>query len=83
MAFLLIPKIIAIKSQGKYPSENPTDNILVKNCVFWNSILGNSIEMGFELYSNEVKNTRFENIDIIHVEYVATMSIHNAGQAHV
>jgi len=39
--------------------------------------------MGFELYSNEVKNTRFENIDIIHVEYVATMSIHNAGQAHV
>jgi hypothetical protein len=51
--------------------------------VFWNSIWGNAIEIGFELYSSEVKNIRFENIDIIHVEDGATMSIHNAGQAHV
>jgi hypothetical protein len=74
---------IAIKSGGKYPAEDATDNILVKNCVFWNSIWGNAVEIGFELYSNEVKNIRFENIDIIHVEDGATMSIHNAGQAHV
>ena len=74
---------IAIKSGGKYPDENPTDNILVKNCVFWNSIWGNAIEIGFELYSSEVKNIRFENIDILHVEDGAAISIHNAGQAHV
>ncbi len=74
---------IAIKSGGKYPADHPTDNILVKNCTFWNSIWGNAIEVGFELYSNEVKNIRFENIDIIHVEDGAAMSIHNAGQAHV
>ncbi len=74
---------VAIKSGGKYPAEHPTDNILVKNCVFWNSIWGNAIEIGFELYSNEVKNIRFENIDILHVEDGAAMSIHNAGQAHV
>ena len=74
---------IAIKSGGDYPADHPTDNILVKNCVFWNSIWGNAIEIGFELYSSEVKNIRFENIDIIHVEDGATMSIHNAGQAHV
>ena len=74
---------IAIKSGGDYPADHPTDNILVKNCVFWNSIWGNSIEIGFELYSSEVKNIRFENIDVIHVEDGATMSIHNAGQAHV
>lgn len=74
---------IAIKSGGNYPPDHPTDNILVKNCVFWNSIWGNAIEIGFELYSNEVKNIRFENIDVIHVEDGATMSIHNAGQAHV
>lgn len=74
---------IAIKSQGNYPGSDPTDNILVKNCVFWNSIWGNAIEIGFELYSEEVKNVRFENIDVIHVEDGATMSIHNAGQAHV
>lgn len=29
------------------------------------------------------KSIRFENIDIIHVEDGAAMSIHNAGQAHV
>jgi len=74
---------IAIKSQGDYPATDPTDNILIKNCVFWNSIWGNAIEIGFELYSAEVKNIRFENIDVIHVEDGATMSIHNAGQAHV
>jgi len=74
---------VAIKSGGNYPADHPTDNILVKNCVFWNSIWGNAIEIGFELYSNEVKNIRFENIDIIHVEDGATISIHNAGQAHV
>ena len=74
---------VAIKSGGDYPADHPTDNILVKNCVFWNSIWGNAIEIGFELYSNEVKHIRFENIDIIHVEDGATMSIHNAGQSHV
>jgi hypothetical protein len=74
---------VAIKSHKDYPGTHPTDNILVKNCVFWNSIWGNAIEIGFELYSDEVKNIRFENIDIIHVEDGAAMSIHNAGQAHV
>lgn len=74
---------VAIKSHGDYPGDQPTDNILVKNCVFWNSIWGNAIEIGFELNSDEVKNIRFENIDIIHVEDGATISIHNAGKAHV
>lgn len=74
---------IAIKSNGKYPGEDATDNILVKNCIFWNSLWGNAIEIGFELYSDEVKNIRFENIDIIHVEDGAAMSIHNAGQSNV
>jgi hypothetical protein len=74
---------IAIKSGGDYPASYPTDNIVVRNCVFWNSIWGNAVEIGFELFSNEVKNIRFENIDIIHVEDGAAMSIHNAGQSHV
>jgi len=74
---------IAIKSGGNYPGEYATDNIVIKNCVLWNSIWGNAIEIGFELYSNEVKNIRFENIDIIHVEDGATLSIHNAGPAQV
>jgi hypothetical protein len=74
---------IAIKSGGNYPADHPTDNIVVKNCIFWNSLWGNAVEVGFELYSAEVKNIRFENIDIIHVEDGAALSIHNAGPAHV
>lgn len=74
---------VAIKSHGNYPDSHPTDNILVKNCVFWNSIWGNAIEVGFELNSDEVKNIRFENMDVIHVEDGATISIHNAGKGHV
>jgi hypothetical protein len=74
---------IAIKSHGDYPPTEITDNILVKNCTFWNSLWGNAIEIGYELYSAEVKNVRFENIDIMHVEDGAAMSIHNAGPAHV
>lgn len=74
---------IAIKSGGKYPADHPTRDILVRNCTFWNSIWGNAIEIGFELFSDEVKNIKFENIDIIHVEDGATLSIHNAGPAHV
>lgn len=74
---------IAIKSGGKYPGSVPTDSISVRNCVFWNSLWGNAVEVGFELYSDEVKNIRFDNIDIIHVEDGAAMSIHNAGPSFV
>jgi len=74
---------IAVKSGGDYPNTHPTDDIVVRNCVFWNSLWGNAIEVGFELNSDEVKNVRFEDIDIIHVEDGAALSIHNAGPAHV
>ncbi len=74
---------IAIKSHRDYPASEITDNIIVRDCVFWNSIWGNAIEIGFELYSEEVRNIRFQNIDIIHVEDGAALSIHNAGPARV
>jgi polygalacturonase len=35
---------VAIKSGGDYPADQPTDNIRIQNCVFWNSIWGNAIE---------------------------------------
>jgi hypothetical protein len=34
------------------------ENVLVKNCVFWNAAWGNAIEIGFEL-SGDVKNAKF------------------------
>lgn len=76
---------IAIKSfsRGELDPSLPTANIVVQNCVFWNSIWGNAIEIGFELYTDEVKNIVFQNIDIIHCEDGAAMSIHNSGPADV
>lgn len=50
---------------------------------FWNALWGNALEIGFELNSSEVRNIRFKNSDIIHVEAGAVFSIHNAGTATV
>ena len=59
------------------------DDINVRKCVFWNALWGNALEVGFELNGVEVKNIRFEDCDIIHVEAGAVLSIHNAGKSVV
>jgi hypothetical protein len=74
---------IAIKAHLNYPKEEGVDNVLVRNCIFWNALWGNGIEIGFELNSAEVKNIVFRNCDIIHIEAGAAISIHNAGTGHV
>ncbi len=74
---------IAIKANMKYPPSEGVDNVLVENCVFWNALWGNGLEIGFELFSSEVKNITFRNSDIIHVEANAALSIHNSGNAVV
>ncbi len=58
------------------------DNVLVKNCVFWNAAWGNALEIGFEL-SGDVSNVRLIDNDIIHVEGGAAFSIHNARRGVV
>jgi hypothetical protein len=58
------------------------DSVTVKNCVFWNALWGNGIEIGFEL-SGDVTNIRFTDNDIIHVEGGAAFSIHNARRGTV
>ncbi|MEO5592401.1 MAG: glycosyl hydrolase family 28 protein [Chitinophagaceae bacterium] len=58
------------------------DTVIVKTCVFWNALWGNALEIGFEL-SGDVKNVRFLDNDIIHVEGGAAFSIHNARRAVV
>lgn len=58
------------------------DSVMVKNCVFWNALWGNSIEIGFELSGN-VTNVSFINNDVIHTEGGAAFSIHNARRGVV
>jgi polygalacturonase len=74
---------VVIKAHMDYPSSVAVDDVLVQNNTFWNALWGNAIEIGFELNADEIKNIIFRNIDIIHVESGAAISIHNAGTGHV
>ena len=74
---------IVIKAHLNYPKEVAVDGVLAEDCVFWNALWGNALEIGFELNAAEVKNIVFRNSDIIHVEAGAAISIHNAGKGHV
>jgi hypothetical protein len=56
-------------------------NITVRNSVFWNMPCGNGIEIGFETRSAKTEKVRFDNIDIIHVERGAAISIHHGDNA--
>ncbi len=59
------------------------EGVIVRNCVFWNALWGNALEIGFELNGADVKKVRFTDCDIIHVEAGAVLSIHNAGRSTV
>jgi hypothetical protein len=74
---------IALKSTFDYPESEGIDSVTIRNSVFWNARWGNGIEIGFELNSTTVKNVIFRDLDIIHVESGAAISIHNAGRSHV
>jgi len=74
---------IVVKCIDKYPDTETSENILVRNCVLWNTIWGNAIEIGFELAATEVKNIRFQDCDIIHCEAGAAIAIHNTDYALV
>lgn len=74
---------VAIKANFGYPKNVIVDDVLVEDCVFWNGIWGNGVEIGFELDAAEIKNIVFRNCDIIRVEAGAAISIHNASTGHV
>ncbi len=74
---------VVIKAHLNYPRDVAVDGVMVRNCILWNALWGNSIEIGFELNAAEIKNIIFRDIDIIHVEAGAAISIHNAGSGHV
>jgi hypothetical protein len=74
---------IVVKAHLDYPHEVAVDDVLAEDCVFWNALWGNALEIGFELNAAEIKNITFRNSDVIHVEAGAVISIHNAGTGHV
>jgi polygalacturonase len=82
---------VAVKTWGGDPgypegrAERGPDvaDITVRNSTFWNMPWGNAIEIGFELRAGAVRDLRFLNSDIIHVERGAALSIHQGDDAEV
>lgn len=63
-------------------------NVRVHDCVMWNQIYGNGIEIGFETRCDEIYDIEFSDIDLIHVEQpgwqaCGCITIHNGDRARV
>lgn len=74
---------IAIKSHTADAQLRGTNNVLIENCIFWNTIWGNGFEIGFELRAEKIHDITLRDSDFIHVEKGAVLSIHNADWAVV
>lgn len=75
---------VAVKSKPRGDGKGiVTEDILIEDTIFWNSLPGNAMEIGFELIADAVRNVTFRNCDIIHVERGAAFSIHNGDNATV
>lgn len=63
------------------------ENISVRNCSLWNGIWGNAVEIGFETRGDEIRNVRFENIDILRTLGTGgdegVLTIHNGDRAKI
>lgn len=68
-------------------ADNSVENVSIKNCVLWNDIWGNALEIGFETRGDEIKNIVYENIDVINVLGTwgneGVLTIHNGDRAKV
>ncbi len=79
---------ICIKLQDGH-SHKGSENITVENSTIWSGKHGNSLEIGYELNGDYVRNVTYKNIDVIHREITdysfrrAAIAIHHAGRAAV
>src|SRR5271157_1032684 len=61
-----------------------TSDIRVAHAVVWNMPNGgNGLEIGFENRAHAIHDVRFEDIDLIHVEHGAAMSIHDGDSGTI
>jgi polygalacturonase len=60
-----------------------TRDITVRHSTFWNMPCGNGMEVGFETRGTTTEHVRFQDIDVIHVERGAAISIHHGDSGTV
>lgn len=80
---------IVIKS-NKFGYSGNVEDILIQNCVLWNGLAGNALEIGYETDTEYIRDITFRNIDIIRSDRpkdswwrCAALSIHHAGNAKI
>lgn len=62
--------------------DEPVENILVKDCMFYNVNGGTAMEVGYETQVSRMSNIRFENIDVLAVHnFGSVFGIHNGDRA--
>jgi len=69
---------IAVKAHG-----DDVRDVTVRNCVLWNGMPGNALEIGFDLVADRISNVLFTDCDIIRVEENGVLTIHNGDAAVV
>jgi polygalacturonase len=60
------------------------ENVLVQNCIMMNEGYGNTMEIGYESHTDNIRNITFRNCDVLHVHgHGAVFSIHVGDHATV
>ena len=60
------------------------EDVLIKDCTFWNDAAGNAMEVGFECCTAHMRNIIFRNIDVLAAHgQGAVFSIHNGDRATI
>ena len=72
---------IAIKAFMEDKQYRGDSGVIAQHCVLWNAEWGNAMEIGFETRAHVISDITFRDMDVIHVERGAVMSIHHGDDA--
>jgi hypothetical protein len=57
-------------------------NVEVRNCVLYNDVCGNALEIGFETQTDSIRDIRFRDLDILYSHgHGGVFTIHNGDRA--
>ena len=72
---------IAVKALYDDNQYRGDSGIIAQHCVLWNAEWGSAMEIGFETRAHTISDITFRDMDVIHVDRGAVMSIHHGDDA--
>ncbi len=61
-----------------------TSEVVARRCLLWNDEGGSAMEIGYETLTEEIRDVRFEDIDVLGVHnFGSVFGIHNGDRCHV